>query len=119
MTEEEGTKDFDLEFEFLRTRRMVHMSIFNHRNVNPYIDTAISSLYVPVSTVSKRQTRQGITMCMRIPPFRTCMGQKCISYFGPSTWNQLPHDARLISSHVSFKTHVKEFSRIFFENHPT
>ena len=109
----------DLKLEMLSTRRLVHLNAFNHKNVYAEVDTLISVMYVPVTNVSRRQTRQSTSMCMRVPVVRSCTGQKAISYIGPSSWNQLPQDLRLIKNHDTFKVHLKEFSRIMFENHPT
>ena len=109
----------DLKLEMLSTRRQIHLNTFNHKNVYVETETTISSMYIPLSRISNRNTRQGTTMCMRVPAVRTCVGQKAISYIGPCSWNQLPQDARLISDHDSFKKYLKEFMMILFENHPT
>ncbi len=109
----------DLKLEMLSTRRLIHLNAFNHKNVYPEIDTLISAMYVPVTNVSRRQTRQSTSMCMTVPAVRSCTGQRAISFIGPKSWNQLPQDLRLIKNHDTFKYHLKEFSRILFENHPT
>ena len=48
----------DLNFEMLDTRRKIHLDVFNQRNVYPEISTTITRMYVPVTNVSRRQTRQ-------------------------------------------------------------
>ena len=109
----------DLKLEMLYTRRKVHLSNFNHRNVYPEIETTISNMYIPLSSLNVRETRQGSTMCMKVPLVKTCMGQKAISYIGPSSWNQLPVEARLIAKFDTFKNHLKRICMNLFENHPT
>ncbi len=109
----------DLKLDMLDTRRKIHLYVFNHRNVYSEIATTISSMYIPSTNVSKRITRQGTTICMHVQQVRSCTSQKAISHIGPCSWNQLPQEVRLIKSHDMFKTHLKEFSRILFENHPT
>ena len=109
----------DLKLEMLCTRCSIHLNCFNHKNVYPEVDTLIRAMYIPVTNVSSRQTRQSMSLCMRVPVVRSCTGQRAISFIGPSSWNLLPADLRLLKNHDTFKQHVKEFSRILFENHPT
>ena len=68
----------DLNLKYLSTRRKIHLNIFNHCNVFPETETVVSNMYVPLSSVTGRSTRQSEYYHLKVGRVRTCYGQKAV-----------------------------------------
>ena len=61
-----------------------------------------------VSSVHHYVTRNS-TLAFMLPFCRTSIRQKCIRYQGPSTWNNLPSDIKLVDSIAAFKKLYRQY----------
>ncbi len=53
-----------------------------------------------------RQTRATTTNYMTVPDIRTNMGWKAYCFRGPTIWNSLEPEVRIIENKTSFKNHI-------------
>ncbi len=56
---------------------------------------------------------------MKVPKSRTNFGKRAFSIRGPTHWNSIPKELRLVQNFNSFQRQIAEKLRQQFENHPT
>ena len=109
-----------LKIQLLHDGRNVHMALECHRNIYFEGQGSLAHFYVPIIKVHGNiRTRQTETKCMVVPRTRTAVGGKAYSVRGPSFWNNITKDLRLLESFSAFKSTIYSSEEAMFENHPT
>ena len=109
-----------LKFELLQDRRNVHMALECHKNIYFEGQASLAHFYIPVMEIQgNMRTRQAETKCMTVPRSRAAIGAKAYSIRGPSFWNSLNKNFRVIEYYSLFKSSISASAEVMFENHPT
>ncbi len=109
-----------LKLEMLNDRRNVHMALECHKNIYFEGQASLAHFYIPVMEVHGGiRTRHADSKFMTVPRTRTATGAKAYSVRGPSFWNSLLKDLRIIESYTSFRSSISSCAKVMFENHPT
>ena len=95
-----------LELPTLHQRRMYHQAVDCFNNVNN--EEAGLNKYYKTNDTRERTTRSTGTKYMGVPNLRTCVGRKAYSYRGPTFWNNLGADSRLMTDKEQFKRHINK-----------
>ncbi len=103
----------------LDERRNLHFGFQLHKTVHGKDKGCLSQYMIPVAQTGRAVTRGKSSNNMVIPAVRTGMGQKGIGYRGPSFWNKLPHDLKVVDVFRSFKRMISSMVHQLFGDHPT
>ena len=90
-----------------------------HKVVHGPENGSLCRFMVPVKNTGRAHTRGKSNNNMVIPQIRTNMGQKGICFRGPSFWNRLPNDLKVVRVFRSFERLLSGMVHQLFGDHPT
>ena len=102
----------------LDDRRNYHLSVLSHKNIHTEGKTGLSIYFKKVNPEQRRNTRHANEMNMVVPRINSVNGRKVIEYRGPSTWNRMEANLKLINKLTSFKSGLLKRITPEFDNHP-
>ena len=108
----------DLKLDKLETRRTFHLGNLCFKNVHCTNNTGIQDLFIKQEARGQLITRNA-TCNVIVPLIRTTVGHKSIAYRGPSFWNKLDRDIKIINKYATFTREWRKICCTNFENHPT
>ena len=103
----------------LQNRCDLHMTCACHKAIYFEGQSSLSNFYVPIVTVTGRNTRNADTVAMRVRNIKSKLGRHSISYRGPRFRNQLPSDVRVIHNYNEFLRIISSRITMLFVDHPT
>ncbi len=110
---------FIINLSTLHMRRNYHLAAECHRNIYFEDCASLGHFYVPVLRQNIVQTRSENTKLMQVPRVRSVAGSKAISVRGPTFWNSITPQLRIIDKLDTFKHEISVSALAMFKNHPT
>ena len=108
----------EIKLDLLVDRRTYHLSAECHKNIHIEEHAPLKRLFVLNALNPNRRTRRICKYDVIVPRVHNSVGQKAISYIGPTTWNRLPADLKEIVKLKKFKNELKRRTNTL-ANHPT
>ena len=108
----------ELKLEKLKIRRKFHLGNLCHKNVHCIANTGIQDLFIKRDMGNHTTTRTAACNVV-VPLVRTATGCKAICYRGPSFWNGLSKDFKIIDKYPAFVREWRKVCCTNFEKHPT
>ena len=97
----------------------LHFGFQLHKAVHGPEAGSLCHFMNPITGTTNMRTRGHSSNNMIIPQTRTNMGQKGICFRGPSFWNKLPVELKVVSVFRSFKRLLSGMVHQLFGDHPT
>ena len=109
----------ELGLMFLEDRRNVHLGETCHKNLYTEQPQSLTKYLHRVNEGQARTTRQRNHGNLQVPRCRTVAGGKAFSVRGPSFWNSLDNDLKLIEKFTEFTQEIRRILDQTYDNHPT
>ena len=102
----------ELGWKTLEERRAVHINTMVFKCLTGTVPSYLSSVFVPVSELHRRQTRNSTVGNVTLLPPRTESGRRTFNFRGAQAWNNLPHNLKSLQPKElnQFLTQLKQLS---------
>ena len=118
---ETSTRDMHIEADlmYLSDRRHSHTITYVYKGLHGLLPDGVAGQLIPVNTAHNLNTRAAHRNDLSLPAFHLDMTRRAFRYRGPSFWNKLPHDLKVVSVFVRFKRMISSMVHQPFGDHPT
>ena len=103
----------------LEDRRALHLSQLCHKGIYEEPRHSLSKFFKRISETNRRPTRTRNQMNMQLPKLKSSKARLGFAYRGPSHWNHIENEHKLINNYNSFKTAIYKRFKDQWDNHPT